>query len=394
MIWNILKQEFKIHQIIIIALVMFAGFSIIILAARFYTDIRPVFTSHDLWQTEHLVISKDVAPLSTTGQLFSDKEKPTFSKQEIEALRRQPFISDLAAFTPSSFEARVYTASEKLKGFYSDLFFESVPSRYVDLKDQEWHWSPSDKYIPIVLPKTYLNLYNFGFATAQNLPQISEEAASLIPFRVVVKGNGKQGEFLARIVGFSDRLNTILVPQEFLTYANSKYGVPDPPVSRLILLTPDPSDTELLEFIKSKGYDYNSEQLKSGKARLLLNTATLVVVVTGLFISLLALWMFVLSSQLLLQKNKTNIHHLIALGYSHRQIVKPFSQLNIITCILVFLLSLIPYFLVSNAYREALKSILGEKSVPDFQILSCGMLLLAVFTIINIINTYKAVKRL
>jgi len=59
MIRNILKQEFKIHQIIIIGLVMFAGFSIIILSARFYADIRPVFTSHDLWQTEHLVISKE-----------------------------------------------------------------------------------------------------------------------------------------------------------------------------------------------------------------------------------------------------------------------------------------------------------------------------------------------
>ncbi len=394
MIRNILKQEFKIHQIIIIGLVMFAGFSIIILSARFYADIRPVFTSHDLWQTEHLVISKEVAALSTTGQLFSAKEKPAFSEREIEELSQQPFISDLAAFTPSSFEARVYTASEKLKGFYSDLFFESVPSRYIDLKDQEWQWSPSAKYIPVILPKTYLNLYNFGFATAQNLPQISEEAAGLIPFRVVVKGNGKQGEFLARIVGFSDRLNTILVPQEFLSYANAKYGETNPPVSRLILLTPDPSDRELLEFIKSKGYDYNREQLKSGKARLLLNTATLIVIVTGLLISLLALWMFVISSQLLMHKNKTNIHHLIALGYSYRQIVIPFLQLNVVTSVLVFLLSLIPYFLVTHAYRDTLKSILGETTVSNVYILCGGLILLAVFTTINITNTYKGVKRL
>ncbi|MFO7790223.1 MAG: FtsX-like permease family protein [Bacteroidales bacterium] len=394
MIWKILKQEFKIHQSIIIAAVMFTGFSIIILAARFYADIRPAFTSQDLWTTEHLIISKDISGLSTTGQLLGNKEKPSFSQEEIEALKDQDFITELAPFTPSSFQARVYTVNDELGGFYSDIFFESVPSRYIDLEDQEWNWSPAEKYIPVILPKTYLNLYNFGFASAQNLPQISEEAAGMIPFRVVVKGNGKQGEFLARIVGFSDRLNTILVPASFLEYANPKFGTKEPPVSRLILLTPDPSDTELLEYIKSKGYDYNKEQLKSGKARLLLNTATVVVVVTGLLISLLALGMFILSSQLLLQKNKTNIHFLLALGYSHRQIVQPFIKLNALTSGLVFILSLLPFFLVSKAYSDALGTILSEDPLPDLWILAGGFILLAMFSGFNILSTYKQVKRL
>jgi len=58
MIWKILKSEFKQWQLIGVITVMLLGFSIILLAARFYTDIRPMFRGSDLWQHEHIIISK------------------------------------------------------------------------------------------------------------------------------------------------------------------------------------------------------------------------------------------------------------------------------------------------------------------------------------------------
>ncbi|MFW5767823.1 MAG: hypothetical protein ACOCXO_05590, partial [Bacteroidota bacterium] len=112
MIWKVLRQEFKVSQMLLIITVMFAGFSIIMLTARFYADIRPVFSGEDLWQTEHLIISKEVSPLTTTGQLLRKRDKPSFSEKEMAEIKDQPFVKDLAAFTASSFKATAYTRNK------------------------------------------------------------------------------------------------------------------------------------------------------------------------------------------------------------------------------------------------------------------------------------------
>ncbi len=394
MIWKILKSEFKQWQLIGVITVMLLGFSIILLAARFYTDIRPMFRGSDLWQHEHIIISKKISQQNTASQLLGKGEKPSFSDKEIKALEAQPFIKSLAVFTSSSFEASAHTDGNLLGGFYTELFFESVPSKYIDLKDENWTWSSDSEFIPIILPKSYLNIYNFGFATSQNLPQITEKAASSIPFRIQIRGNRKIKNYKARIVGFSDRLNTILVPQEFLDYANPKYGPKEVPVSRIVLLTPDPSDPELLNYIESNQYDYNKEQLNNGKARMLLNTATAIVIITGLIISALALWLFILSSQLLLQRNRHKIEKLKALGFNTSQIIKPFVRISLIVTTAVFLLSLIPYFLVSAAYRSALQALLPEATVHHSLILLIGFVFIITLSGFNLLIIRKKLSRI
>jgi hypothetical protein len=394
MIWKILKSEFKQWQLIGVITVMLLGFSIILLAARFYTDIRPMFKGSDLWQHEHIIISKKISQQNTASQLMGKGEKPSFSNEEIKALEAQPFIKSLAVFTSSSFEASAHTDGNLLGGFYTELFFESVPSKYIDLNDENWTWSTESEFIPIILPKSYLNLYNFGFATAQNLPQITEKAASTVPFRIQIRGNRKIKNYQARIVGFSDRLNTILVPQEFLDYANPKYGTREVPVSRIVLLTPDPSDPELLNYIESKQYDYNKEQLNNGKARMLLNTATAIVVITGLIISALALWLFILSSQLLLQRNRHKIEKLKALGFSTAQIVKPFVKISIFVSTTVFFLSLIPYFFVTATYRKALQTLLPETTVSHILILLIGFVFIATLSAFNLLIIRKKMHQI
>jgi len=394
MIWKLLKSEFKQWQVIGVITVMLLGFSIILLAVRFYTDIRPMFKGSDLWQHEHIIISKKISQKNTTSQLLGKGEKPSFSKEEIQDIEAQPFIKSLAVFTSSSFEASAHTDGNMLGGFYTELFFESVPSKYIDLKDQNWTWTHESEFIPIILPKSYLNLYNFGFATSQNLPQITEKAASTVPFRIQIRGNRKVKNYEARIVGFSDRLNTILVPQEFLDYANPKYGTQSVPVSRIVLLTPDPSDPLLLDYIESKQFDYNKEQLNNGRARMLLNTATAIVIITGLIISALALWLFILSSQLLLQRNRHKIEKLKALGFCTAQIMKPFVRISLIVSSSVFLLSLLPYFVVSAVYREALQTLLPEATVSHSLILLVGFVFITSLSAFNLLIIRKKLSRI
>lgn len=64
-----------------------------------------------------------------------------------------------------------------------------------------------------------------------------------MPLEVELRGEGKRQHFEGRIVGFSDRLNTILVPQQFMDWANQTFA-PEKTVgfSRLIVEAGNPAD--------------------------------------------------------------------------------------------------------------------------------------------------------
>jgi hypothetical protein len=100
------------------------------------------------------------------------------------------------------------------------MFFESVPDKILDGAGDDWQWNEKEKFIPVVIPRDYLALYNFGFAGSRGLPQISENIVKTVKFKVSVRGKGKNEIFTGRIVGFSDYLNTILVPQQFMDCEN------------------------------------------------------------------------------------------------------------------------------------------------------------------------------
>ena len=46
----------------------------------------------------------------------------------------------------------------------SEIFFESVPDGFLDVTLEQWKWSEGDTTVPIVLPRSYINMYNFTFA--------------------------------------------------------------------------------------------------------------------------------------------------------------------------------------------------------------------------------------
>ena len=48
------------------------------------------------------------------------------------------------------------------------MFFESVPDEYVDVNLDKWEFDEYERVVPIIIPRNYLNLYNFGFAQSRS----------------------------------------------------------------------------------------------------------------------------------------------------------------------------------------------------------------------------------
>ena len=232
-LYRLLSRHINAGQLAGFVLANLCGMTIVLAAVQFATDIIPMFTGNDSFlKPGQMVMAKHVSTVRTlTGKA------PTFSAEEIADVSQQPFVKEAGTFTPSLFSVVATLGSRKLGvEFSTEMFFEAVPDDFIDVDLSRWQWHEGDDEVPIILPRNYLDLYNFGFASSQGLPALSESLVSMIKIRFYLRGSAGSKELSGRVVAFSKKLNTILVPQTFMDEMNATLS-PDrqPEPSRLIL---------------------------------------------------------------------------------------------------------------------------------------------------------------
>lgn len=263
---------------------------------------------------DFLIINKKI-----TNAMMGQNAKSEFTPAEIADLRQQPFTEAFGFITSNQY--KVTAAAPGELHFYTDMFFESVPDSFIDVKNDEWKWTPADNTIPIILPNDFLNLYNFGFALSQDLPQISQETVKALPMKITISQGMMTQEFTGRIVGFSDRISSFLVPGSFMEWANSKFGSGQTPApSRVIIKTKDPSNPLLSKYLEEKGYTTNQDKIKYSKTKLIVQTIVSVIGFFGLILLIFALLVFSMFIQLVIASCKKEIQLLVTLGTAPRQL--------------------------------------------------------------------------
>ncbi len=323
-----------------------AGFVLLLAGLQFYLDIKEVLSENrDLLDPEYIVVNKKVNIGQTLG--FSGTG---FSQKELKELSQQPFADKVSPFISNAFPIQAFTNSDNIPKFSTELFFEAIPDEYIDIKSEEWKWDPEEAIIPIIIPQDFLNLYNFGFAQSQGLPQIPKGVISLVNFKIRLKGqHGNYQDLSGRIVGFSNRIHSILVPHDFLTWANETYGYfekTDP--SRVILVSKDPTNPTIIRYIEDRGYDTIREKLKGSRLNIILKfIISFLVVVAGIII-LLAFLVFLLSLQLMISRSSQKILRLHKLGFHYREISRPYILLLLILMVSVTAIALLMTQLITS----------------------------------------------
>lgn len=285
---------------------------------------------------DFLVINKKI-----TNAMMGRNTQSEFTSAEIADLKQQAFTEDFGFITSSQF--KVVAAAPGDLHFYTDMFFEAVPDSFIDVKSQDWKWDPNAGTIPIILPNDFLNLYNFGFALSQDMPQISQETVKSLPIRITISKGLLTQEFTGRIVGFSDRISSFLVPGSFMNWANSKFGsgAAGAP-SRVIIKTKDPSNPVLVEYLDKKGYTTNQDKLKYSKTKTVVQTIVSVIGFFGLILLMFALIVFSMFIQLVIASCKKEIQLLVTLGTApgqlQRYLMRQFVPLYIVIGIVALLL--------------------------------------------------------
>lgn len=357
---------------------------ILLMGVQFYSDSTSLLNSEEsFFKPEFMVISKTIDANNLTS---NDNSK--FTEAEIADLEAQPFVKNVGNFTPAIFKIN---GRIDMLGISTFLFFESVPDSYVDIDLENWKFSEESKLIPIVIPRNYLNLYNFGFAQSQGMPKLTEELLTRFSMTVEILGNGEYEEFTGQIIGFSNRLNTILVPESFTQWANKKFGGSEIVApSRLIIEVDNPADKAIPAYLKASNLQVEDNKDDTGKITYFMTLIVSIVVVIGLLISALSLYILVLSIFLLLTKNSKEIEDVLLLGYSVKRVALPYQLLSIVISFAVLVVALLCVWLMRSLYIGVLEEL--SSSTVSGSIALTVVVGLALFVLTTLINT-RIIKR-
>ncbi len=313
----LLKSAYR-SRLVLAQVSLFAGTFILLMAALIWWNFQVLLKGsdkNDSLGSTFILIGKNISPES-----MKDRGQTLFNENELIGLKSIKGVNEVAPVNSNHFP--VYAEVGGLMSFATDLPLEAVPDRFLDTLPENWEWKEGQAVLPVILGTQFLDIYNYVFAPGQGLPQLSRGAVKSIGIMLKVGLPGQQRNYLAHIVGFSDRISGVLVPASFLEYGNANFpgNYNDPRPSQLIVKVTDPSADGFVNYLKSHQYSTNSEQLRWNKIR---GVVTIVSGSMGGFALLLisiGVVVFIFFVELTIAKAKDSVELLLQLGYSSNDI--------------------------------------------------------------------------
>ncbi|WP_341834106.1 ABC transporter permease [Chitinophaga pollutisoli] len=288
---------------------------LILVAVQVHTDFNELLhgSRNENERADYLVVNKKI-----TNDMMGKPGQTVFTPEEQKDFAAQPFVEAFGPITAAQFNVQLQ--ADQL-GFSTLAFFEAVPDTFLDVKSEEWKWKAGDQMLPIVVPRDFVNMFNFGFALGNGIPQFSETSIQNLTPEVVITQGMQQAKFIGKIAGFSDRISTVLVPQSFMDWANAKFGSGEVKLpSRVVIRVKDPSSLELKDYLEKRGYSTDAEKTKYNKIRGIVQTIVSVVGFFGLVLLMFALLVFSMFIQLVISSCRKEIRLLVTLGASPRRL--------------------------------------------------------------------------
>jgi len=282
-----------------------------------------------------------IANFLVVNKILTDQnlKNTTLSEADIRDIGAQSFTDAVGILHSSRFKASIQSSSAQFP-FYTDIAFESVPDSFLDVSTREWKWEETAGFVPIIVPGMFLDIYNFQFSLSQGLPQLTRDVVKMIFFQVnIYDENGVAHSMRGRVVGFSDRISSLLVPQSFMDWANTQYGSKgNKAPSRIIIRTKDPGNPNLVRYLREKNLATDQDKTRFSRYRQVVDMVVNISGITGLMMLLFAVLIFTLFIQLTISSCKEEIKLLLTLGTSPKQLsfflMRQFFPSNIIIMVL------------------------------------------------------------
>lgn len=380
-IWKLLRQHIRPTQLAGFFIANLMGMLIVLLGFQFYKDVLPIFTGKDSFMSnEYIIMSKRI----TTGNTLSGTAN-TFSNAEITDISEQKFAKKVGTFTSTEYKVDARMGIDNMDVLSTEMFFESIPDNFIDMPENSWNWHEGDKTVPIILPRSYLAMYNFGFAQSHSLPKISDGLVGMIDLTLRIQGNGMSDVYKGKVIGFSNRMNSVLVPQDFMDWSNEYYAPGKKSLAtRVIVEVENTGDKHIVSYIDENNYEVEDDKLNANKTAYFLKITVSLVMFVGLIISVLSFYILMLSIYLLVQKNSEKLENLLLIGYTPAKVSQPYQLLTIGLNSAVVIFALLLLALIRHYYINMLTTLFPD--ISEGTMIPAVLLALAIFVFISLIN--------
>ena len=308
------------RQLVIAMIGAFLGITFLVTSIHYLIKVNEFGEGNDILGPNTIIVQKKVSDANLFGMSNTD-----FSKDAMEEIRSLPFIKMTKPVISTSlyFETNDRTLSIK---FGTDVFVQSVDPDFLDVKSEKWEWNENSPHVPIILPRQFLVMLN-TYASSKGIPQVSEDIAKRLRFKLTLSnedGSAKESQD-AYIVGFTNSVASILVPEEYMNYANSKYSPnEEQKITQLMISSKDGQFGKVEEYMNKHGLESAETEMDLGRLKSIVGTLFLVVIgisTIAVFVSCLVLIQYM---QLLITRNLYQVRTLMRIGYHPNHLVKKF----------------------------------------------------------------------
>lgn len=330
------------------------SFILVLTCLQLYNNTNALFGKKSSDSNYWITLSKTINP-DNIGR----KELIGFNAADCAELKSWKEVKDIYPVVSNDF--KVSADGGSFIPFYTDMYLEAVDNEAIDVKDLS-EFVVKDNTIPIIISREYLNLYNYGFALNQGLPQITEDFAKKIEVNITITLKEKNLKYKGKLIGLSDRIHSVLVPKKFLDSINATQAYTQTHKdinTRILVKVNDVSDQDLIAKMTKKGYESNQESLRSAKIKSKLFLVLRTIALIGVFILMLCVFMIInfIKMQFLEKQDEVSIKY--SLGYSPKKMVRSISRyfsihVAIVLFISLILLSIAQYFFATSDISNGL----------------------------------------
>tara|TARA_B100000508_G_C11465742_1_gene282298 strand:- start:4034 stop:5209 length:1176 start_codon:yes stop_codon:yes gene_type:complete len=376
-------------QLIVAMIGSFLGFTFLITSIHYLIRVNEFGEGEEILGDNTMIVQKKVTSFNSMNLSKTD-----FSEREIDNIRKESFTAAVEPILSNSFGVSLQTDSDLVPYFRSDVFVQSIDQEFIKIKSKNWKWKEGDEFVPIVLPRDFLVMLN-TFASAKGIPQVSDELAKSIGFKFTLYNDDKKEWQKAKIVGFTNEVSAILVPEPFMKYGNENFPTETPAkVTQLMLTVNENEFGKFEQFMQKRSLESKATSMVVGKLKSVAGTLFSVLIAISIITVFLAGLVLVQYAQLLISKNEYEIRTLLRIGYSPKIITMRILRYFVIVFAIITGLS-IGIFLLAKFFIDGLLIDGGIQIDQSVTLLSFAAVILAfgIYTIVNYFNAKKGVLR-
>jgi hypothetical protein len=317
----------------------------------------------------------------------------TFTDDDVNFYKKLPFLEKVIKVENNNFSVELQSNDPLVPYFRSDIFIQSIPSDFLDVESNSWIWKKGDNIVPIILPRDFIYMMN-NFLSSSNLPQLSDDILKDVKFQIKL-GDEQPVFFDAKIIGFTNEISSILVPESFMNFGRKQFGTISHTSCTQLMLKSKKGKFGLVEELIARNHlEVKKNQLIEGKLKSVLTIILSSITFISLVVVLVSMIVLIQFLQLLITRNVYEIRTMLRLGVLIKTIVFHFVK-YVFWRFLIVISMIIVIDLISIKYIDEVLTSAGFNlsETNYFLILTVLPFLFISIFISTIISVYRFVQK-